>query len=70
MKLDVVVSLVHLKVTYLNKEGRSTTVSADLDEAKQIKELDHRDTNASMLRVEEDSRDTNTFNPDNEYESI
>lgn len=33
-KLDAVTSLVHLKVTYHDKEGKSTIISVDLEEAK------------------------------------
>lgn len=33
-KLDTVTSLVHLKVTYHDKEGKSTIISVDLEEAK------------------------------------
>lgn len=34
--------MVHLKVTYYDKEGRPSTININLDEAKRVKELIHK----------------------------
>lgn len=42
-RLDAMASPVHLKVTYHNIEERLVIVNADVDEAKRIKEIMHKD---------------------------
>ncbi|KAI5438244.1 hypothetical protein KIW84_024114 [Lathyrus oleraceus] len=49
-KLNAVASLVYLKVTYHDREGKPITISATLEEANQIKELILKDILALLRK--------------------
>lgn len=64
-KLDAVTSLIHIKVSYHDKEGISATVSVDLVEAKRIKEPILNDILMSVaIGAGESLEDTNMFDLD------
>lgn len=69
-KLDVMASLVNLKVTYQDMEGRPTPISPILKESKKVKELIHKDILAWLLGSKENSVNTSTFALDARKEEV
>lgn len=61
---------VHIKVTYHDRDGRSTIVSTDLEESKQIKELVLRDILVSTSGAGENMGNTNTFDLDTHEDKL
>lgn len=61
VKLVAVASPIHLKITYKDMKGMSTTVSVNLEEIRWIKELVQEDILASMLGTEKNSGNIYTF---------